>query len=185
MSKPPAGEEPPSREVKVPLPGDFYRANFHFVKALFRASMITHYGYEGESKRIYIGFYRYLELVEEGRWDWTENQVGYEDTDRYSMPPNETLKYPCSPEVYTEYIPVLEALLEARAINAFSYDDDGNICVDYYPWSKLATWGPWDNVRDQMVVLEPEYAMESEAGRLFLASWKKASGDDSKQTSAE
>jgi hypothetical protein len=177
--KPHAGEEPPRGEVRVPLPKDFWLAHFHFVKALFQASMLTRYGYDGKSKKLCIGFYRYLELVEEGRWDWTENQVGYEDTDSSSMPPNETLKYPCSSEVYTEYIPVLEALLKARAINGFSYDDDdGNICVDYYPWQKLATWGPWDGVRDQMVVMEPEYAMESETGRRYLASWKKASGDE-------
>jgi hypothetical protein len=182
--KPPAGEEPPRGEVRVPLPKDFWLAHFHLVKALFQASMLTRYGYDGKSKSLCIGFYRYLELVEEGRWDWTENQVSHEDKDSSSMPPNDTLKYPCSPEVYTEYTPVLEALLEARAINAFSYDD-GNICVDYYHWSELARWGPWDGVRDQMLALEPEYALESEAGRRYFAAWKKASGDDTKQTSAE
>jgi hypothetical protein len=171
-------DEPPPGEVRVPLPKDFWLAHFQFVKALFQASMLTHYGYDGASKCICLGYYRYLELVEDGRWDWTENQVGHEDTDRYSMPPNDTLKYPCSPEVYAEYVPVLEALLEARAINAFSYDDnDGNICVDYYHWSELATWGPWDNIRDQMLAMEPGYAQESEAGRRYAASMQKYSGD--------
>jgi hypothetical protein len=83
----------------------------------------------------------------------------------------------------------LEGLLEVRAINGFCYDDDdggGRICVDYYHWSELATWGPWDHIRDQMVAMEPEYAMESEAGRRYVASLQKASGgDDTKQTSAE
>jgi len=175
--------EPPHGEVRVPLPRDFWLAHFHLVKALFQASMLTHYGYDGTHIR--IGFYRYLELVEAGRWDWTNNQAGREDSDSSSRPPNDTLKFSCPPEVYAEYTPVLEALLEARVINAFSYDDDGNVCVDYYHWSQLARWGPWDGVRDQMLALEPEYAQESEAGRHYAASMQRASGNDAKQTAAE
>jgi hypothetical protein len=119
--------------------------------------------------------------------DWTENQPSYEDTDRFSTPPSDTLKFPCSRDIYELYVSFLEGLLEVRAINAFSYDDEGrNICVDYYHWSELATWGPWDHIRDQMLAMEPEYAMESEAGRRYVASLqqKASGGDDTNQTSA-
>jgi hypothetical protein len=171
--------EPPSGVVRVPLPRDFWKAHFHLVKALFNASIIIQYGLE-DGTHIGASYYRWLELVEEGRWDWTENQVGHVDSDSSSMPPKDILKFPCSPNIYDEYTPFLEALLEARAINAFSYDNDGNILVDYYHWAELATWGPWDHIRDQMVELEPEYALESEVERRYLASLQKSPDDDTK-----
>jgi len=171
--------EPPCSVVRAPFPKHLYREHYLFLKAIFRASIINGYNYR-DGTSINASCYRWLELVEEGRWDWTENQPGYEDTDRFSMPPNDTLEFPCSRDIYVLYIPFLEALLEARAINAFSYDDDGNICVDYYHWVDLAAWGPWDHCRDQELALFPETAMESEAGRRYVASLQQKPPDDGK-----
>ena len=131
--------------------------------------MLTHYHYD-KSKCIDVGYYRWIELVEQGRWDWTSDQVEHHDSSSKStsMPPNDTLKVPCSRESYEEFKPLLEALLKARAINAFLYDDEGNICVDYYHWEELAAWGPWDHCRDQMAQLFPEEAADTAAGRRYL-----------------
>jgi hypothetical protein len=171
--------EPPCGTVKAPFPRHLYKDHYLFLKAIFSASIINGYGYyDGTS--IHASYYHWRDLVENGQWDWTENQPGHEDTDPSSMPPNDTLKFPCSRDIYELYVPFLEGFLEVRAINGFCYDDDegGNICVDYYHWSELATWGPWDHIRDQMLAMEPEYAMESEAGRRYVASLQKASGGD-------
>jgi hypothetical protein len=169
--------EPPCDVVRVPFPRYLYREHYLFLKAIFRASIINGYGYS-DGTSVYASYYHWMDLVEQGRWDWTENQPGYEDTDRFSVPPNDTLKFPYSRDIYELYVPFLEALLEARAINAFSYDDDGNVCIEYCHWSELATWGPWDHIRDQMLAMEPEYAMESEAGRRYVASLQQKCPDD-------
>lgn len=162
--------EPPASCVKVPCSSKPYREYAPLLRAIFSAQIIIHYHYDSD-KNIDAGYYRWLELVEEGRWDWTSKEVEHHDSSSVStsMPPNDVLKFPCSRESYEEYAPLLKALLEARAINAFLYDGDGNICVDYYHWADLAAWGPWDHCRDQIAQLFPEETVESEGGRRYLA----------------
>jgi len=114
--------EPPCGTVKAPFPRHLYNEHHLFLKAIFRASIIIAYGYN-DGTSIRADYYHWRDLVENGQWDWTENQPGYEDTDPSSMPPNDTLKFPCSRDIYELYIPFLKGLLEVRAINGFSYDD--------------------------------------------------------------
>jgi hypothetical protein len=177
--------EPPCGSIKVPCSRSSYDAHFRFLKAILNAQVIISFN-RNDGTNIYAEFYRWAELVEDGRWDWTAGQADHDEKASSAMPPNDILKHPCSPEIYDESIPLLEALLKARAIESFTYDDeDGKICIDYYRWADLAAWGPWDHMRDQMAQLFPETALESEAGRRYLQSLQDPPHDDTKQTPAQ
>ena len=162
--------EPPQGTLRVPCSKESYNiVQVPLLKAIYNAKIITSYNYNGTN--ISVGYYRWAELVEEGRWDWTKGQVGHDDSVNSTMPPNDSLKFTCSPDACDGYTSLLEGLVTARVINAFLYDDDDRtIRIDYHHWEDLAAWGPWDHMRDQRAEYYPESVVKSEAEKDYIQS---------------